>query len=721
MTILSPTSALSIRPRGKSGRSPRRLPLTLAGLTALAVSQPIFELLGKQASFFIAHQLDRLDLLAFAFAVGLLLPAMVAALGLVAGVLGPRSRALAGQLLFSLLALLLVLALLRSIGDPLPGWWALAAAMLAAAVATAAWRRNNTLAEGLSLLAISVPIVIALFCWQIASTGLWAARTKAAGRSSSAAPSLPPPAQPASPPPIVWVVFDELPLASLLDENSQIDAELYPHFAALGATAIWFRNASTVWSHTERSITSMLTGRIADAELPTTIAHYPDNLLTWLRASHTMHASELVTQLAPPTERADVASLPSRGERWHALAYDVALLYVHRILPPGLTGRLPSVSTRWGHFERPAAALAPSESWQLSEHDGRGRRFADFLERITPSSPPPFFFEHVMLPHLPSRFLPSRKLYSGRPIFWPTTVAWREDEQFPLEVYKRHLLQVGFVDRLLGDLIARLQQTDLFDRTLLIVTSDHGASYWPGEDRRVPGLTAHPDDILRIPLFIKTPGQSTGRVRDDNAQSIDLPATVADFLNAELPWSTTGRSLLDATTPGPDTKTLCDPQTGCTALSAAFTPDQATSRRKFSLFDPAAGDDRWTRQGPYRDLVGQPVSALPVTAAKPCSAILDQLAALRAHDPAGDYAAAQWTGELNCRRPLPAAATLAIASRGRLRATTTLREVRGKVVFSVIIGDHSLVAGDNEPALYIIEGGPGDVALAAVEIREPGS
>ena len=707
--------------QGKSGRSPRRLPLTLAGLSALAVSQPIFELLGRQASFFIAHQLDRLDLLAFTLAVGLLIPAFFAALGLAAAVLAPRSRALAGQLLFSLLALLLVLALLRSIGDPLPGGWALAAATLAAAVATTAWRRNSTLAEGVSLLAISVPIIIALFCWQIASTGLWTVRTKAAGKSSGAAPSLPPPVQPASPQPIVWVVFDELPLASLLDQNLQIDAELYPHFAALGATATWFRNASTVWSHTERSITSMLTGRIADAELPTTSAHYPDNLLTWLRASHTVHASELVTQLAPSRERTPVASLSSRGERWHTLAYDVALLYAHRVLPPGLTTRLPSVSAGWGQFERPAAVLAPSESWQLNEHDDRGRLFADFLGRIAPSSPPPFFFEHVMLPHLPTRFLPSRKLYSGRAAYWPTTVAWREDPQYALEVYKRHLLQVGFVDRLLGDLIARLQQTDLFDRALLIVTSDHGASYWPGEDRRVPGLTAHPDDILRVPLFIKIPGQNTGCVRDDNVQSIDLPATVADLLGAELPWSTPGRSLLDADTPRPATKTLCDPQTGCTTTDGGFAPDRATLQRKFSLFDPARGEDRWTSQGPYRNLVGQPVAALPVAAPRPCSATLDQLPALRAHDPTGDYAAAQWTGELNCRHPLPAAATLVIASRGQLRGTTELREVRGKVLFSVIVGDHALVAGDNEPALYVVEGGPSNVALAPLEILEPGS
>ena len=38
-------------------------------------------------------------------------------------------------------------------------------------------------------------------------------------------------------PPIVLVVFDEFPVASLLDRNHQIDRERYPNFARLAATA----------------------------------------------------------------------------------------------------------------------------------------------------------------------------------------------------------------------------------------------------------------------------------------------------------------------------------------------------------------------------------------------------------------------------------------------------------------------------------------------------
>ena len=53
--------------------------------------------------------------------------------------------------------------------------------------------------------------------------------------------------------PVVMVIFDELPLTSLMDENRQIDPERYPNFASLAGDAHWFRNATTVADTTLRS------------------------------------------------------------------------------------------------------------------------------------------------------------------------------------------------------------------------------------------------------------------------------------------------------------------------------------------------------------------------------------------------------------------------------------------------------------------------------------
>ena len=45
-------------------------------------------------------------------------------------------------------------------------------------------------------------------------------------------------------------LFDELPLASVVDEDGTIDAELFPNLAGLAAESTWFRNATTVSSST---------------------------------------------------------------------------------------------------------------------------------------------------------------------------------------------------------------------------------------------------------------------------------------------------------------------------------------------------------------------------------------------------------------------------------------------------------------------------------------
>ena len=50
------------------------------------------------------------------------------------------------------------------------------------------------------------------------------------------------------------VIFDELPLTSLMDEKRQIDPVRYPNFAALADDGYWFRNATTVTDYTVQAV-----------------------------------------------------------------------------------------------------------------------------------------------------------------------------------------------------------------------------------------------------------------------------------------------------------------------------------------------------------------------------------------------------------------------------------------------------------------------------------
>ena len=68
--------------------------------------------------------------------------------------------------------------------------------------------------------------------------------------------------RPAEPrrPHAVLVVLDELPGDSLLDARGRIDPVRYPHFAALAADSVWFRNAYSSYDSTTKAVPLILDG-----------------------------------------------------------------------------------------------------------------------------------------------------------------------------------------------------------------------------------------------------------------------------------------------------------------------------------------------------------------------------------------------------------------------------------------------------------------------------
>ena len=61
------------------------------------------------------------------------------------------------------------------------------------------------------------------------------------------------------------------------------------------------------------------------------------------------------------------------------------------------------------------------------------------------------------------------------------------------------------------------------------------------------------DDILGIPLLVKLPGQISPQLHESSARTIDILATIADVLDADLPWTIDGRSLFGRNTSRPET------------------------------------------------------------------------------------------------------------------------------------------------------------------------
>ncbi len=120
---------------------------------------------------------------------------------------------------------------------------------------------------------------------------------------------------------------------------------------------------------------------------------------------------------------------------------------------------------------------------------------------------------------------------------------WTDDPGPVREGLRRYLKQLGLVDRLVGELEARLKRTGLFDRALVVVTADHGVAFQPGVSRRNIS-TENIGEIAGVPLLIKTPRQRRGRIVDSAARNLDIVSTIGSQLGAR--WSAGGRPVENA-------------------------------------------------------------------------------------------------------------------------------------------------------------------------------
>jgi hypothetical protein len=140
------------------------------------------------------------------------------------------------------------------------------------------------------------------------------------------------------------------------------------------------------------------------------------------------------------------------------------------------------------------------------------------------------------MPHSPWRYLPSGQQYPGTepmPGQAESPGPGRKWIQKPwlVELARaRHLLQLGFVDRLLGLVIEELRENELFDQALVAVVADHGIAFRPGEHKRA-ATPATLGEVAYVPLLVKSPAQVVGAVVDDPVETIDLVPTIAQHLN----------------------------------------------------------------------------------------------------------------------------------------------------------------------------------------------
>ena len=92
---------------------------------------------------------------------------------------------------------------------------------------------------------------------------------------------------------------------------------------------------------------------------------------------------------------------------------------------------------------------------------------------------------------------------------------------------------ITYTDAELGRLFDRLRELDLFDRSLIIVTADHGEQFYDH------GLWRHSNSLyqalLHVPLLVKYPNQHAPNVVDEPVASIDIMPTILRALGQGCP------------------------------------------------------------------------------------------------------------------------------------------------------------------------------------------
>jgi hypothetical protein len=366
---------------------------------------------------------------------------------------------------------------------------------------------------------------------------------------------------------VILIVLDEFPSDSLLDPEGRIDPVRYPNFAALARDGTWFKNAYSVYDSTTKAVPLILDGIRPHPGTAPDRRYHPRSIFDmFARHGYRLVTSEEATAMCPPS------------------------------LCIGGHNRRPAILPNLGH--------------------GRPERFERFIRRIRPSRRPTFWMKHALLPHGPYLYLPSgARARAGARDLLPgmLTVPGFHDAFLTRHNEQRYLLQLGFVDHLLGRLLRRLRRLGMYDDTLIAVTADHGIAFQVGVATRRSVSDSNVEELTPVPLIIKAPGQSRRRVSRAYARTLDVAPTIAGVLDYRLGYRTDGRSAFSRAVRRRRTISLTTRDFSARVRISGRRWEarrRAVVRRRLRQFGSGDWASLYTGIGPNRALIGHPTDGL---------------------------------------------------------------------------------------------------------------
>ena len=101
--------------------------------------------------------------------------------------------------------------------------------------------------------------------------------------------------------------------------------------------------------------------------------------------------------------------------------------------------------------------------------------------------------------------------------------------------------EIAYADQSLGALLDELRASGAYERTLIVITADHGEGRY--EHNEVTHAFLAYNTTLHVPMIVRVPGQAGGRRIAERVGTVDIVPTILSLLDLPLPEHLQGRTL----------------------------------------------------------------------------------------------------------------------------------------------------------------------------------
>jgi len=499
-------------------------------VTNLAIALPLLGVLGEQYNFFTAHSLPSKSIITLLLAISIV-PALVLTVLRWASKRVGIVNIVDSSILFSFLGLF-VFYTLNKVGygffpPKYEPYILLIVALLVTMVAVVLILKNQ-LMRFLSYLSLIIPMIFLNFLFVSPASTLF---KSSQGTQTSKGLEM-------NDTPVFLLIFDEFSGLTLQNVKGQLDVSRYPGFAELAQQADYFPNALTSHFQTNVSIPSIVSGNVRAGNNKGLAPG--ENLIELFQAKGPVDAYS-------PILPADL--LTKQDTKQTSLVSDFVTLYVYIIFHQDwIEKKIGAIPETWKGF----GVFFKKDEYQKADQrlNPHERQFIDWMKKVDDGgTSSQFHFLHYEIPHA---YYTTTSL--GRPITnsKPILNTLLDHDPFVENaklahlnvIYHNYMQQSAYTDILLQEFIQVLKRKKLFDKSLIIVTSDHGVSYNRyGPSRRSPMNEDSWKNIVSVPLFIKYPNQKVGNVNTSFVTTLDLSNTILKVVGIDSPWESVGQDL----------------------------------------------------------------------------------------------------------------------------------------------------------------------------------